>query len=46
MDLNLNVKLLEVFVVRAYILKRGIGTYKNSNIIVVLVFLHYRVNKP
>lgn len=38
MDLILNVKLLEVFVVELYILKRGIGAYKNSNIIVVLVF--------
>lgn len=44
--LNLIVKLLEVFVVELYILKRSIGAYKNSNVIVMLVFLHYRVNKP
>lgn len=41
---NLIVKLLEVFVVELYILKRDIGAYKNSNII-MLVFLHYRVSK-
>lgn len=41
---NLIVKLLEVFVVELCILKRGIGAYKNSNI--MLVFLHYRVSKP
>lgn len=40
---NLIVKLLEVFVVELYILKRDIGAYKNSNI--MLVFLHYRVSK-
>jgi len=40
---NLIVKLLEVFVVELYILKRDIGAYKNSNIIMLV--LHYRVSK-
>lgn len=40
---NLIIRLLEVFVVELYILKRDTGAYKNSNI--MLVFLHYRVSK-